>query len=192
MNGRPFFDTNVVLYGFRKDDLRSQVAESLLSGGGALSGRERLRIGDAQISPVEISQVLTRGLELLIALIPSPPRLFPLLRIHFRGWVRELEVFQSGVGAREPHSGFGNRAGNLFTSYGSKGAHGYWTLRRPARIPERDEKGSIWRIYRPSTLTVAWPVALPAILDALKVRPLLEGWIQSGPPRRAPAPNILE
>jgi predicted nucleic acid-binding protein len=37
MNGRPFFDTNVVLYAFRKDDPRSQVAESLLSGGGTLS-----------------------------------------------------------------------------------------------------------------------------------------------------------
>lgn len=37
MSGRPFFDTNVVVYAFRKDDPRSQVAESLLAAGGALS-----------------------------------------------------------------------------------------------------------------------------------------------------------
>lgn len=37
MNGKPFFDTNVVLYAFRQDDPRSQVAEVLLAGGGAIS-----------------------------------------------------------------------------------------------------------------------------------------------------------
>ena len=37
MPGKLFFDTNVILYAFRQDDTRSQVAESLLSAGGALS-----------------------------------------------------------------------------------------------------------------------------------------------------------
>ena len=37
MPGKLFFDTNVILYAFRQDDIRSQVAEALLSAGGALS-----------------------------------------------------------------------------------------------------------------------------------------------------------
>ena len=37
MNDKPFFDTNVILYAFRLDDTRSQVAETLLAAGGALS-----------------------------------------------------------------------------------------------------------------------------------------------------------
>src|ERR1700685_4551106 len=37
MNDKLFFDTNVILYAFRQDDTRSQVAEALLAAGGALS-----------------------------------------------------------------------------------------------------------------------------------------------------------
>ena len=37
MNDKAFFDTNVILYAFRQDDKRSQVAETLLAAGGALS-----------------------------------------------------------------------------------------------------------------------------------------------------------
>jgi predicted nucleic acid-binding protein len=37
MNDRPFFDTNIVLYAFRRDDARTQVAETLLAAGGAIS-----------------------------------------------------------------------------------------------------------------------------------------------------------
>ena len=37
MNDKPFFDTNVILYAFRQDDTRSQMAETLLAAGGALS-----------------------------------------------------------------------------------------------------------------------------------------------------------
>ena len=37
MNDKPFFDTNVILYAFRQDDARGQVAETLLAAGGALS-----------------------------------------------------------------------------------------------------------------------------------------------------------
>src|SRR5713101_7419796 len=37
MNDKPFFDTNIILYAFRLDDTRSQVAETLLAEGGALS-----------------------------------------------------------------------------------------------------------------------------------------------------------
>jgi predicted nucleic acid-binding protein len=41
MNGKPFFDTNVILYAFRgtlsPGDTRGQVAEALLSAGGSLS-----------------------------------------------------------------------------------------------------------------------------------------------------------
>lgn len=37
MNDKAFFDTNIVLYAFRRDDTRGQVAEALLAAGGALS-----------------------------------------------------------------------------------------------------------------------------------------------------------
>lgn len=37
MNDKPFFDTNVILYAFRQDDSRAELAEALLAGGGALS-----------------------------------------------------------------------------------------------------------------------------------------------------------
>jgi predicted nucleic acid-binding protein len=37
MNGKPFIDTNVILYAFRQDDLRNQVAERLLAAGGTIS-----------------------------------------------------------------------------------------------------------------------------------------------------------
>ena len=37
MNDKPFFDTNVILYAFRQDDVRGRVAETLLAAGGALS-----------------------------------------------------------------------------------------------------------------------------------------------------------
>jgi len=37
MNDKPFFDTNVILYAFRKDDRRGEVAETLLAAGGAVS-----------------------------------------------------------------------------------------------------------------------------------------------------------
>jgi predicted nucleic acid-binding protein len=37
MNDKPFFDTNVVLYTFRPDDVRGRVAETLLAAGGTLS-----------------------------------------------------------------------------------------------------------------------------------------------------------
>lgn len=37
MNDKPFFDTNVILYAFRQDDPRGQVAETLLAAGGTLS-----------------------------------------------------------------------------------------------------------------------------------------------------------
>ena len=37
MNDKPFFDTNVILYAFRENDTRGQVAETLLATGGSLS-----------------------------------------------------------------------------------------------------------------------------------------------------------
>jgi predicted nucleic acid-binding protein len=37
MNDKPFFDTNVILYAFRRDDTRGQIAETLLGAGGAVS-----------------------------------------------------------------------------------------------------------------------------------------------------------
>jgi predicted nucleic acid-binding protein len=37
MNDKPFFDTNVILYAFRQDDTRGNVAETLLAAGGTLS-----------------------------------------------------------------------------------------------------------------------------------------------------------
>ncbi len=37
MNNKPFFDTNVILYAFRQNDTRGEVAETLLAAGGTLS-----------------------------------------------------------------------------------------------------------------------------------------------------------
>ena len=37
MNDKPFFDTNIILYAFRRDDPRGVVAETLLAAGGAIS-----------------------------------------------------------------------------------------------------------------------------------------------------------
>jgi len=37
MNDKPFFDTNVILYAFRRDDTRGRVVEMLLAAGGAVS-----------------------------------------------------------------------------------------------------------------------------------------------------------
>jgi predicted nucleic acid-binding protein len=37
MNDKPFFDTNIILSAFRRDDRRGQVAETLLGAGGVVS-----------------------------------------------------------------------------------------------------------------------------------------------------------
>ncbi len=37
MNDKPFFDTNVILYAFRRDDPGSEIAEALLGRGGIIS-----------------------------------------------------------------------------------------------------------------------------------------------------------
>jgi predicted nucleic acid-binding protein len=37
MNGRPFFDTNVLIYTLAEGDLRAEAARKLLSGGGVVS-----------------------------------------------------------------------------------------------------------------------------------------------------------
>lgn len=37
MNGKPFLDTNVILYAFQKGDPRSEAAETLLTEGGTIS-----------------------------------------------------------------------------------------------------------------------------------------------------------
>ena len=37
MNDKPFFDTNVILYAFSENEMRGQVAETLLAAGGTVS-----------------------------------------------------------------------------------------------------------------------------------------------------------
>jgi predicted nucleic acid-binding protein len=37
MDDKPFLDTNILLYAFRQDDARGQVAETLLAAGGVVS-----------------------------------------------------------------------------------------------------------------------------------------------------------
>lgn len=37
MNDKPFFDTNIILYAFRRDDARGHMAQTLLTAGGTLS-----------------------------------------------------------------------------------------------------------------------------------------------------------
>ncbi|MGH9666033.1 MAG: hypothetical protein ACRD9L_16525 [Bryobacteraceae bacterium] len=44
LDDKPFFDTNIILYGFRQDDTRGPVAEALLASGGSLPALDILRV----------------------------------------------------------------------------------------------------------------------------------------------------
>ena len=73
MNDKPFFDTNVVLYAFRQDDTRSQVAETLLAAGGALSVQVLNEFVAVSRRKLDKSWVeVRRALDILRVFCPEP------------------------------------------------------------------------------------------------------------------------
>ena len=73
MNDRPFFDTNVILYAFRLDDTRGQVAESLLAAGGALSVQVLNEFVAVARRKLDKSwEEVRRALDILRAFCPEP------------------------------------------------------------------------------------------------------------------------
>ena len=73
MNDKPFFDTNVILYAFRQDDPRGQVAETLLAAGGALSVQVLNEFVAVARRKLDKSwEEVHRALEVLGAFCPEP------------------------------------------------------------------------------------------------------------------------
>jgi predicted nucleic acid-binding protein len=73
MNDKPFFDTNVILYAFRQDDPRGQVAETLLAAGGALSVQvlnEFVAVARRKLD--KNWEQVRRALDILRAFCPKP------------------------------------------------------------------------------------------------------------------------
>src|SRR5260370_14891571 len=73
MNDKPFFDTNIILYAFRQDDTRSQVAETLLAAGGALSVQVLTEFVAVARRKLDKSWVeVRRALDILRVFCPEP------------------------------------------------------------------------------------------------------------------------
>lgn len=73
MSDKPFFDTNVILYAFRQDDTRSQVAETLLAAGGALSVQvlnEFVAVARCKLD--KSWEEIRHALDILCVLCPEP------------------------------------------------------------------------------------------------------------------------
>jgi predicted nucleic acid-binding protein len=72
-NGRLFFDTNVLIYAYRKDDPRASVAEELLASGGVI-GAQQLNefVSVAQRKLRRSWQEILTALEDLRLLCPDP------------------------------------------------------------------------------------------------------------------------
>src|SRR5579864_2719947 len=73
MNDKPFFDTNVVLYAFRQDDVRGPVAETLLAAGGTLSVQvlnEFVAVARRKLN--KTWKEVHRALDILRVFCPSP------------------------------------------------------------------------------------------------------------------------
>ncbi len=108
MPGKLFFDTNVILYAFRQDDTRSQVAESLLSAGGALSVQvlnEFVAVARGKLK--KSWEEIRRALDVLRVFCPEPVPL--TIEIHERA-VQIAEryghsIFDSLVIAAALHAG---------------------------------------------------------------------------------------
>ena len=103
-----FFDTNVILYAFRQDDTRSQVAEALLSAGGALSVQvlnEFVAVARGKLK--KSWEEIRRALDVLRVFCPEPVPL--TIEIHERA-VQIAErygysIFDSLVIAAALHAG---------------------------------------------------------------------------------------
>ena len=108
MPGKLFFDTNVILYAFRQDDTRSQVAEALLGAGGALSVQilnEFVAVARGKLK--KSWEEIRRALDVLRVFCPEPVPL--TIEIHERA-VRIAErygysIFDSLVIAAALHAG---------------------------------------------------------------------------------------
>ena len=73
MNDKPFFDTNVILYAFRPDDTRGQVAETLLAAGGSLSVQVLNEFVAVARRKLDKSwEEVRRALDILRAFCPEP------------------------------------------------------------------------------------------------------------------------
>jgi predicted nucleic acid-binding protein len=73
MSDKPFIDTNVVLYAFSQDDTRSQVAETLLASGGALSVQVLNEFVAVARRKLDKSWAeVRRGLDILRVFCPEP------------------------------------------------------------------------------------------------------------------------
>lgn len=114
MNDKPFFDTNVILYAFRQDDTRSQVAETLLAAGGTLSVQVLNEFVAVARRKLDKSwEEVRRALDILRVFCPEPVPL--TAEIHERA-VRIAElygysIFDSLILAAALHAG----AGTLYT-----------------------------------------------------------------------------
>jgi predicted nucleic acid-binding protein len=108
MNDKVFFDTKVILYAFRRDDTRGQVAETLLAAGGALSVQvlnEFVAVARRQLD--KSWKEVRRALDILRVFCPEPVLL--TVETHERA-VRIAErygysIFDSLVIAAALHAG---------------------------------------------------------------------------------------
>jgi hypothetical protein len=81
-----------------------------------LPNRILLLIRRSQVAPVEVSQILTRGLKFFVALLPRFSQFLPLLKFFRRSRVRKDERLQRCVGARESRLSFVKRFYNVIAS----------------------------------------------------------------------------
>jgi predicted nucleic acid-binding protein len=73
MRGKAFFDTNVLLYAFAKDDPRAEVAEKLLAGGGMVGVQTLNEFVAVAVRELAIPwEEILEALRAIRALCPSP------------------------------------------------------------------------------------------------------------------------
>jgi predicted nucleic acid-binding protein len=114
MNGKPFFDTNVILYAFSQDDTRGQVAETLLAAGGTVSVQVLNEFAAVARRKLDKSwEEVRRALDLLRVVCPEP---VPLTVKTHESAVRIAErygysIFDSLIIAAALHAG----ASTLYT-----------------------------------------------------------------------------
>src|ERR1700690_674589 len=114
MNDKPFFDTNVILYAFSRDDTRGKVAEILLAAGGALSVQVLNEFVAVSRRKLDKSwEEVRRALDILRVFCPEP---VPLTVETHEGGVHIAEgfgysIFDSLIIAAALHAG----AGILYT-----------------------------------------------------------------------------
>src|ERR1700722_16572655 len=108
MSDKPFIDTNVVLYAFSQDDTRSQVAETLLASGGALSVQVLNEFAAVARRKFDKSwQEVRRALDIIRVFCPEPALLpveIPERALHIAERYR-YSIFDSLIIAAALHSG---------------------------------------------------------------------------------------